>query len=253
MKKKKEKKRRKFSRFRFYFINIFLGVVIFGILSAMLIYAFCTIHTVTVKGNTIYSEQEIQNYVLDDSYSKNTIYAVVKNFIKPREDIPFVERVSVRIKGYDKIEIRVTEKSMIGCIGLADQQFAYFNEDGKVVEISDRQIPKVMQIAGVTLEKAKVGSKVGLDKDQLEFALSLLKTLKKYDIAVSGLSYDEWGQIFVGYQSIYICVGKADYLEEKIMRLQRILPQLEGQEGILHLENWTPDSTDIVFERPKTE
>ena len=38
------------------------------------------------------------------------------------------------------------------------------------------------------------------------------------------------------------------YLDEKIMRLQYILPTINGQAGILHLENWTPESTDIVFE-----
>ena len=42
-----------------------------------------------------------------------------------------------------------------------------------------------------------------------------------------------------------------DYLEEKIMRLPHILPYLDGQTGILHLEDWTEDNTDIVFERPK--
>ena len=27
------------------------------------------------------------------------------------------------------------------------------------------------------------------------------------------------------------------------------MPQLSGLSGILHLETWTPDTTDIVFDR----
>ena len=55
----------------------------------------------------------------------------------------------------------------------------------------------------------------------------------------------------VAYGGIVINVGDKSYLEEKIMRLPHILPNIEGQSGILHLENWTPDNTDIVFERAK--
>ena len=72
---------------------------------------------------------------------------------------------------------------------LSDNRMAYFDEDGKVVEVSDRVIENVMQVSGITLDKAKVGSKVGLEKDQLSFMLNLLKILKKYDIAISSLSF----------------------------------------------------------------
>ena len=40
-----------------------------------------------------------------------------------------------------------------------------------------------------------------------------------------------------------------DYLTQKIARLSAIMPQLSGLSGILHLETWTPDTTDIVFDR----
>ena len=106
--KSPQKKKRRFSKFRFYFLNILLAVVIVCIIAAMAIYAFCTVHTVKVKGNTICSEDEIKQQVLDDSYSKNTIYAFVKNLVKPKTDIPLVEKVNVKLKGYDALEIDVT-------------------------------------------------------------------------------------------------------------------------------------------------
>lgn len=174
-----KKKKKKFSKFRFYFFNIVLGVIICLLVAAMAIYAFCTVHTVTVKGNTVYTEEEIKQLVLDDSYSKNTVYAWGKNLIKPKTDIPFVSAIKVKIKGYDKLEIDVTEKKLFGCVLLSDNRMAYFDEDGKVVEVSDRVIENVMQVSGITLDKAKVGSKVGLEKDQLSFMLNLLKILKK--------------------------------------------------------------------------
>jgi len=38
-------------------------------------------------------------------------------------------------------------------------------------------------------------------------------------------------------------------LEEKIDRMLRILPQIEGLYGTLHLENYSSQNTDIVFEK----
>ena len=32
------------------------------------------------------------------------------------------------------------------------------------------------------------------------------------------------------------------------MRLDAIMPKLSGKKGTLHLENWTPLTTDIIFE-----
>jgi cell division protein FtsQ len=78
---------------------------------------------------------------------------------------------------------------------------------------------------------------------------ALLKALNKYDIPVAAGAFDEAGNLSVAYNNIWISVGDQTYLEEKIMRLPHILPQLEGQSGTLHLENWSEDNTDIVFEK----
>jgi cell division protein FtsQ len=52
---------------------------------------------------------------------------------------------------------------------------------------------------------------------------------------------------------ITIQVGTADNLAQKILRLQYILPQLEGKKGTLHLENWTSETTDIIFDPKKSK
>ncbi len=39
------------------------------------------------------------------------------------------------------------------------------------------------------------------------------------------------------------------YLEEKIDRVLRILPEIEGMYGTLHVENYSNQNTDIVFEK----
>ena len=118
-----------------------------------------------------------------------------------------------------------------------------------MVEVSEQLIERTIGVSGVSLKKAEVGEKVALKKEQLNFMVQLLKSMQKYELAISGLTFDEVGNATVSYENMLISVGKADFLEEKMMRLSYILPQLEGQAGTLHLENWSKDNTDIVFRK----
>lgn len=237
--------------FRFYFMNILLGIVIVGILAVVGIYMFCSVHQVKVVGNTIYTDEEIKQQVLDGKYPNNTVYEVIHNGIKQKKNIPFVESVKVRFTSYDKLKITVHEKDCVGYIPLEKGGYAYFDENGKVVETSERLVDKAIGVSGITLKKAKVGEKVDLKKEQLDLMVQLLKALDKYELKISALSFDNMGNATVSYENMLISVGKAKYLEDKMMRLPHILPQLEGQAGTLHLENWTKDNTDIVFEKAK--
>lgn len=45
------------------------------------------------------------------------------NLSNQRPDIPFVSAVKVKIKGYDKLEIDVTEKKLFGCVLLSDNPY----------------------------------------------------------------------------------------------------------------------------------
>ena len=78
--------------------------------------------------------------------------------------------------------------------------------------------------------------------------------LEKYEFIAERIKYEEAsGSMTVYSGKIEILVGNADNLAQKIMRLQYILPQLEGKRGTLHLENWTSETTDIIFDPKKSK
>lgn len=245
----RRRKRKRVSKFRFYFINILLGVIIFAILLVMLIYFLCHLSKVTVSGSTLYTENEIEAYVLDDAYSNNTIYVYLKNLIKPKEDIPFVESVKVSIKGRNSVAITVTEKGLLGYIPLADGTYAYFDEKGTVAEVSDQLVADVMLVNGIACEKAVNGKQLDVDAKTLKTLLTLTQALRKNEIVVSSITFEDDGTMNLQYGDIVIDMGNKNYLTEKVMRLPYVLPKLEGLAGTLHLENWTEDQTDIVFKK----
>lgn len=249
-----KKKRRRFGRFRFYFVNIFLGVVIALLAVCIFVYFCCRVQTVEVEGSTLYTQQQIQDYVLDGTYSYNSVYAVADNLIHPKENITFVKSVKVRMTGLNALKITVTEKKMIGYVTLADGTYAYFDRDGVVQEVSDRLLEGLLPVGGISCEKARAGDELPVDEEILTYLTALLKGLEKYEITPEEITFSDDGSAIVQYQGIQILLGKQTDLEEKLMRLPKILPYLEGMTGILHLENWSRDNTDIVFKNvPQTE
>ncbi len=46
-------------------------------------------------------------------------------------------------------------------------------------------------------------------------------------------------------------MGNTDNIDEKIMRLKSILPELDGKKGVLRMDNYSTDEENITFELDK--
>jgi cell division protein FtsQ len=79
--------------------------------------------------------------------------------------------------------------------------------------------------------------------------LGLTQTLEKYDLSPQEINYDTDLDSTLLFDGVKVIVGDDSYITQKITRLSVILPELYGLTGTLHLESWTPDSTDVVFDR----
>lgn len=51
------------------------------------------------------------------------------------------------------------------------------------------------------------------------------------------------------YGQVEVMLGEDYLLEEKMNRASAILPQLDGMEGILHLEDYEKGTENIIFEK----
>ena len=54
------------------------------------------------------------------------------------------------------------------------------------------------------------------------------------------------------YGTVKVSMGSLEFLTQKVERLAKIKPQLQGMEGTLHLENWTEETTNIVFDKTES-
>lgn len=247
MKMKKEKKENGKKKWLYVLLMIvfLIGAGVFAVTNVF------TVESVIVEGNELYNAEQIKAMVLDDEYSWSSLYVFVKYRLKEVGEVPFVDMMEISMDNPHTIRIKVYEKGMLGYLYINSiGQNAYFDKDGFVVETSSQVIEGVPKITGISCDEVVLYEKLALDNASiLRSLLNLTQTLKKYDLLPDEIAYDSLMQPVLFYGPIKVNVGTQDNLSQKIIRLSIILPQLAGMSGTLHLETWTPDTTDIIWNR----
>lgn len=229
-------------------ILLFLLVLGAGALVAMKLF---TVENVAVEGSSLYADEVIEEWLLDDDHSWNSLYVFLKyKFQEPRE-LAFVDSADVSLDPPHTLKVTVHEKELMGRIYVDIMgQNAYFDKRGMVVEMSSEEIESVPKITGIDVEKIVLGEKLPIKGSSvLRNLLSLTQILKKYEMAPKSIKYGTEGSYTLKFGKISVMLGQAEDFNEKISRLSKILPKLEGKKGTLHLENWSENTTDITFEQ----
>lgn len=243
-KKSGKKKRRKLNTG----IAIRLLVLLIFLAGVCLLMRFFTIRTVTVEGNVHYTDEEIQDMVLGGRLGRNSIWLTLKYHKKQMDDIPFIETMDVKILSPDSVKITVYEKSLAGFVEYMGQYF-YFDKDGMVVESSQVKTMGVPQIKGLQFDHIVLLEKLPVEDDTIfNHILDISQLLEKYGISAEQIYFDKDYEITLYFDECRIKLGNTDYIDEKIMKLKMILPNVEGKKGVLRMENYTPQSTDVTFE-----
>lgn len=241
--------------------NILIVLALIILLAAagfLLVTQVFTVEKLHVVGNELYTDEQIEEIVLSDEYSWSTLYVYLKYRFFHTEKLPFVDTMEISLQPAKphELTVEVYEKGILGYLYISSiDQNAYFDRDGFVVETSQEVIEGIPKIEGLTCDSVVLYEKLPLENDMaLKNLLSLTQLLQKYEIAAKRIKYEEAsGNMTVYSGKITVLVGNADNLTQKILRLQHILPQLEGKKGTLHLENWTSETTDIIFDSKKSK
>ena len=109
-------------------------------------------------------------------------------------------------------------------------------------------------ITGLKASNVQTGQTIETDDPSVfQVILSLTKLIDKFSIQPDQVAFSKTGEMTLYYDQVRIQLGKDTYLEEKVSRVAAILPELEGMSGVLHLEEYTKDTQNIIFDRDKTE
>ena len=242
----KEERKRKRKRKK----RIIILVVIAAVVAALVFFALvvCTVKEVDVEGNVLYDDDTVISTVLDNEYCKNTLYVWLRSKFLGNPEMPFIDDVEISIKLPHTVHITVYEKGTLGFVSVSSMgQNAYFDKDGMVVEMSDSVIDDVPEIVGLDIGEVVLYEKLPIEDATLRVLLNLTRALDKYELYPESIDISDTDNVLLKFKNIKVEFGDDGYLNEKVQRMTYILPELKKKKGTLHIDMWSPDTTDIVF------
>lgn len=228
---------------------IVVALIMIAVTAVVVINDKYTIDTVVVEGSTHYTNEEIIEKVIGDGFlSHSSIYLSVKYRDREINDIPFIETLNVRIMSPDTIKITVYEKAIAGFVEEMGR-YIYFDKDGTVIESSNVKTAGIPQIMGMEFDHFVLYEKLPVTDDKIfKQILEVSQLLDKYGISVDRIYFDKDYNLTLYFDEARVKLGSFDQIDEKIIRLKTILPELKGKKGVLRMENYTADTAITTFE-----
>ena len=186
--------------------------------------------------------------VMEGYYGNNSLLLSLKYKDRSIEGVPFVEKMDVSVLDPHTIKIEVYEKALAGYVEYLEK-YMYFDKDGIVVESSDEKTPGVPMVTGFVFDHVILHEPLPVeDETVFKSVLNITQLVNKYNLTVDRIYFGSDDTLTLYFGGVRAALGTFESLDEKIMRLQDMLPSLTEKKGILHMENYTEETKNISFE-----
>lgn len=232
--------------------TLILSVALFLVLAALAAgYGYIvrnyTVTTIYVEGNVHYTNEEIIEMVMNGKFGSNSLFLAMKYKDRGIENVPFIQAMDVAIEAKDTIRITVYEKALAGYVSYLGQ-YIYFDKDGIVVETSTEKTTGIPQVTGLQFDHVILHEVLPVDKPEVfDEVLSITQQLDRYSMTADRIYFDSNYQVTLMFGDARVALGDDGYIDEKIMKLQYILPDLIGKKGTLDMREYSEDTKSYSF------
>lgn len=199
------------------------------------------ISSIEIKGN-----KKIES----STYMKLSKLKVNTNIFKFREseiisnikENTYVENVRIKRLLPSTVEITIKERETKFQISTNNEEFAYIDENGNILEISHEKIPTKPILAGNSTENKKIKPGEKLEETDIDKIKDIIiienacknNEIESFDIADISNRFNYILTFEKEAKRVYI--GSADNLETKILFMKSLLEKQAGVPGEIHLE-----------------
>ena len=256
---------------------LFAAMVLIVLAALLSFINYYSLQNVTVLGNVHYTEEEIKAEVTKGILGNNTwVVSHTRSSFTP-DDMELIDQIDVTMKDHHTLQITVQERQLIGYVQYLDCNL-YFDSEGRVMDSVIREeengtdtadsesealtaeavgktatsfvaaMKEAPRITGLSFTHAQLHEILPVSDDSVFYTiLGIARMINKYDINPDEVNFDENMQITLTYGNLTVNLGKDELIEEKLTRMAAILPSIEGKSGILHMEDYTSGTQNIVF------
>lgn len=225
--------------------------ICFGLAILLLILFFTfKVTNITIENGERYTDEEIIDMLMTEKTDKISFVFYLKQRLKERKQIPFVEKVDVSMTDRHSIHLEVYDKLVIGCVELMGG-YMYFDKDGVVVESSREVISGVPIIIGLKFNKIVLYDTLEVQKESLfETILNLTKLIDKFDLPVNQIIFQSNYEVNLDIDGNRVLLGKHDTYDEQLSQLKPILESVYesfGSERLFEITMRTYSTKNQIY------
>ncbi|MDD6102042.1 MAG: cell division protein FtsQ/DivIB [Clostridiales bacterium] len=229
-------------------LTIIIIGVLFTIFTIILNLKF-KVKNVEVTGNIWYTDDEIKNTLQTSFIDNYTVFFKLHYMIRKAPEMPFVDKLSIKVTGTETISIRVYEKNIVGCVyEMGD--YLYFDKDGYVISNKAEQANNVPRIEGLDYTSLVIGKKLETSNDKIfNVILSLTQNIDKQKLQVDAIVFDQNFEITIQCtDGNVVYLGKNNRYDEVIQALPNILKAAEEKKTLywIDMSGFSRDNTTIL-------
>ena len=125
----------------------------------------------------------------------------------------------------------------------------YFDKDGIVVEASTEKTEGVPQVTGLKFDHVILHERLPVErKEVFDEVLNITQQLERNSMSADRIYFDSDYRVTLMFGEAKVALGDDGYIDEKIMKLQYILPDLLGKKGTLDMRVYSEDTKSYTFE-----
>ena len=148
------------------------------------------------------------------------------------------------------IKVKIEEHKLLGGI-LYENEYAYFDEEGTVLKKQTESIPGIPLVEGLGVKKVVLNHKVKAENRKVfSYVIQVGKVVEKWELSPEKIVFNGT-EATLHFGTIAVNIGDENF-DDRVAQITPILEKLQGKSGIVHLENFTMQSTLISF-RPTVE
>ena len=207
------------------------------------------VEKITVKGESIYTTEEILNASAVNKADKLFTISETKINKLVTTKLPFIKEVKLNKKLPNEITLTVIpdlEKFSFS----HENQFVVTSESYKFLEQQANQKEGTIVVQGVELVPNGVGEEITFkDEDKKDSFLSLINYLTKYELTVVGVDVSNLAQLKATINSgIEVNFGTSKDIDYKVQYLKAALKTIkEDAKGTIDFSGWTPSNPKGYF------
>lgn len=192
-----------------------------------------------ISGNSLYTNEEIEQLVFPTKMSRNTLFCFINTMRGKKESIPFVQDYSVSLLNPFKAEVIIYEKSIIGYVPYLGSNM-YFDKDGVVVESSEKLLKRIPMVQGLSFKSVVLYKQLPVSEEKVfSYILKLTQLISTYGLEVDLIKLNTQRDTVLMIGEIEVVLGDSNHTDAKVAELHDILPNIEGMRGTLYLDSYT--------------